>query len=400
MISVDKALELILSQSLPKEAERVGLTDALGKVLAQPVLADRDAPPFDRVTMDGIALQADALANNGGFTIENIQPAGAERTKLTNRHGCIEVMTGAILPENTDCIIPYEQIEIKAGVAYPLSVDHPKGRNIHFQGTDAKKGHTLLKEGIIISPSVAGVLATVGMAQVKVQKAPKVAVCSTGDELVDIQEQPLPHQIRKSNAAMLEAALLDLGIQPGIFHLADDKDAMAAQLAPMIKDYGVLLFSGAVSKGKYDFLPAVLEGLGMKKIIHGVAQRPGKPFLFGTFQETLVFGFPGNPSSTLVCFHSYFKPWLRQHLGLLPLRHTAILDRDVVFDKPLTYHLLVSLTSDKGNLTAQPVDNSGSGDLVHLALADAILSLPADKGTFQAGEVYPLNLLRKELFHT
>lgn len=399
MISVDNALELILSQSLPKEAELVELKDALGKVMAQPVLADRDAPPFDRVTMDGIALQADALANNAGFTIENIQPAGAEKIRLTNRDGCIEVMTGAILPENTDCVIPYEKIEIKAGVAYPFSVDHPKGGNIHFKGTDAKKGFTLLREGIMVSPSVAGVLATVGMAKVKIQKAPKVAVCSTGDELVDIQEQPLPHQIRKSNAAMLEAALLDLGLQADVFHLADDKEAMTAQLAPMIKDYAVLLFSGAVSKGKYDFLPAVLEGLGMEKIIHGVAQRPGKPFLFGTFPETLVFGFPGNPASTLVCFHSYFKPWLRQHLGLLPTQHTAILDRDIVFDKPLTYHLLVSLTVENGNLTARPVDNSGSGDLVHLAQTDAILSLPPERERFQAGEVFPINLLRKELFY-
>src|SRR5690554_3899456 len=297
MISVDKALALILSTSLPKEFELVELKNTLGKVLAEPIIADRDAPPFDRVSMDGIALQADALTHHSGFKIEKIQPAGAERTSLMNSSGCIEVMTGAILPANTDCVIPYEQIQIKGGVAYPMSVDHPKGRNIHFQGTDAKKGDILLDAGKIINPSVTGVLATVGMAKVKVLKLPKVAVCSTGDELVDIQVQPLQHQIRKSNAAMLEAALLDLGIQPDVFHLTDDKDIMAAQLEPMVKDYAILLFSGAVSKGKYDFLPAVLEALEMEKIVHGVAQRPGKPFLFGTLPEALVFGFPGNPAS-------------------------------------------------------------------------------------------------------
>ncbi len=395
MISVDKALTLIQSQSLPKEVEFLELKDALGRVLAEPIIADRDAPPFDRVTMDGIALQAAALAQHSGFRIEKIQAAGAERSRLVHADGCIEVMTGAVLPDNTDCVIPYEQLEIKEGMAYPLNPDHPKGRNIHFQGTDAKKEDILFEPGKTITPSVTGILATVGMAKVKVLKLPKAAVCSTGDELVDIRERPLPHQIRKSNAAMLEAALLDSGIRPDIFHLADNEENMAAQLEPLVKDYAILLFSGAVSKGKYDFLPAVLERLGMKKIIHGVAQRPGKPFLFGTLPDTLIFGFPGNPASSLVCFHSYFKPWLRQHLGLSPISYSAVLKRDVVFDKPLTYHLLVSITIENGTFIARPVDHSGSGDLVHLAFADAVLSLPPEKGIFKAGEVYPLHFIRK-----
>src|SRR5690554_5328941 len=398
MIAVDKALALILSTSLPKESELVDLKDALGKVLAEPVTADRDAPPFDRVAMDGIAPQADALALYTGVRIEKMQPAGAERISLVNADGCIEVMTGAILPANTDCVIPYEQIEIKAEMAYPVSLDHPKGRNIHSRGTDAKLGNILLEPGKIISPSMIGVLATVGMAKVKVLKMPKVAVCSTGDELVDIQEQPMSHQIRKSNAAMLEAALQDGGLQPDIFHFADNKDTMATQLEPLVKDYAILLFSGAVSKGKYDFLPAVLEALGMEKIIHGVAQRPGKPFLFGAFPESLVFGFPGNPSSTLVCFHTYFKAWLRNHQGLSSLNHTAVLDQTVEFNRPLTYHLLVTLSLRNGSLVASPLKNSGSGDLVHLAQADGVISLPPDKEVFRVGENYPVNPFVKTFF--
>lgn len=398
MIAVDKALEFILSQPLPQETEVVDLKNALGKVLAELVRADRDAPPFDRVTMDGIALHAALLGKQLTFKIEKIQAAGAERSKLIDTTGCIEVMTGAILPENTDCVIPYEQIEIKDGMAKLLTPQHVAGQNIHRQGTDAKEQDILLDRGRVISPSVIGVLASVGIAEVKVLKIPKVAVCSTGDELVDIEEQPKLHQIRKSNAYMLGAALLDLGIGCDMFHLLDDKDSMARQLYLMLKEYPLILLSGAVSKGKYDFLPEVLQELGMEKIIHGVAQRPGKPLLFGVLAANRIFGFPGNPASTFVCFHSYFKPWIRQYLGLTHIPLTAVLDHDITFDKPLTYHVLVRLSQTNGKLTASPVQHSGSGDLVHLAEADAILSLPADRKVFLAGEAYPVNRLRKDFF--
>src|SRR5690606_24325530 len=299
----------------------------------------------------------------------------------------------------TDCVIPYEQIEIRDGYAYPGSKDHSTGQNIHSQAKDARKGDELLGYGTPITPTVVAVLAAVGKWQVKVQKLPTIAICSTGDELVDINEVPLPHQIRKSNAAMMEAALLEFGIRADSYHLPDERELMADRLSTMVKKYDILLLSGAVSKGKYDFLPAVLESLGMKKVIHGVAQRPGKPFLFGTLPDKLIFGFPGNPVSTFVCFHQYFKPWLKRHLGLPDSHASAVLGSEIMFEKPLTYHLLVSLDIKDGRLIANPVANSGSGDLVHLARADALLSLPEGKERFATGEVYPVNLIRKDLFY-
>src|SRR5690554_1501566 len=399
MISVQRALDLVLSQTLPKETEELDILSSRGKILAAPIKADRDAPPFDRVTMDGIAIRFNALQESAAFKIENIQPAGSPQIKLSQKECCIEVMTGAILPIETDCVIPYEQIKIKEGIAYIDSKHHTLRQNIHFKGTDARQGDILLDEGQVITPSVIGVLASVGIGKVKVLKTPGIAICSTGDELVDIDQQPAIHQIRKSNAYMLQSALLDMGIEADIFHLKDDKEAMLSELSPMISNYRVLLFSGAVSKGKYDFLPAVLEGLGMKKVVHGVAQRPGKPFLFGTFPDALIFGFPGNPVSTFVCFHLYFKPWLKRHLGLPNGNVSAVLGSEIMFEKPLTYHLLVSLDIKEGRLIANPVANSGSGDLVHLAQADALLSLPPEKERFAAGEVYPLSMIRKDLFY-
>lgn len=390
MIAVQEALKLVLSEQLPQETETVDLAHALGRVLAEPVLADRDAPPFHRVTMDGIAVRASALANHAAFRVEKIQAAGQAPLRLDNDSHCIEVMTGAVLPKNTDCVIPYEQVTMSDGLARPHTAEYQAFQNVHRQGTDAAAGEVLLEPGKVISPGIVGLMASVGLSRVKVLKMPAIAVCSTGDELVDLDQTPEIHQIRKSNAYMLQAALLDAGLLPDVFHLKDDQDAMREALAQLVQKYRVILFSGAVSRGKFDFLPDVLQDLGMRKTVHGVAQRPGKPFLFGRFSRSLIFGFPGNPASTLVCFHTYFKPWLWKHFNLSLPEHSAILTEDVKFSKPLTYHLLVTLKTIQGSLRATPISTSGSGDLVHLAQADGIVCLPAEKDYFYAGESYPL----------
>jgi molybdopterin molybdotransferase len=398
MISVDEALKLILSHSLPEETEAIELSKALGRTLRESVKADRDSPPFDRVTMDGIAIHSSMLGSTSSFPIENIQAAGLPAFKLRDKKNCIEVMTGAILPANTDCVIPYEQINISDGVAFLHSAEHKVLQNIHKKGRDATQGETLLIPGQIITPSMVGVLASVGVSKVQVNRLPKIAICSTGDELVDIDQQPEIHQIRKSNSHMLQAALLQWGISAELYHLQDDQTTMKKEMVQLVENYRILLFSGAVSKGKFDFLPEILQEMGMEKFVHGVAQRPGKPFLFGSFPRTIVFGFPGNPASTLVCFNIYFKPWLHQHLGIPHLNYSAQLQEDVQFNKPLTYHLLVNISQDEGCLMATPLQNSGSGDLIHLGQADAVISLPPEKETFLAGEVYPIFPLKKNLF--
>lgn len=398
MISVQQALNLVGDHSLSLSSEKINLSEALNRVLAQPVLADRDAPPFNRITMDGIAINSEGLKVSSTFSVEGIQAAGQPQGRLERIHNCMEVMTGAVLPENTDCVVPYEQIDMERDIARLKSTNPIPFQYVHKQGTDAKKGDILLQPNQVVTPAVIGVLAAVGISQVMVKAFPKIAICSTGDELVDIDQQPEPHQIRKSNAFMLQGAVLELGIKPDIFHLKDEKKEMFDTLKLLLDKYQVLMFSGAVSKGKYDFLPKVLEELGMKKIIHGVVQRPGKPFLFGTFPNTTVFGFPGNPTSTLVCFTVYFRTWLRCQLGLPVSKYSARLTEDLNFAPPLTYHALVKLAIREGALWATPISNSGSGDLVHLTQADGVLSLPPENQTFQKGGSYPLSLFGKASF--
>jgi molybdopterin molybdotransferase len=343
--------------------------------------------------MDGIAIQAARFSPGKYFPIENTQAAGQSALTLSDPENCLEVMTGAVLPFKTDCIIPYECVEIVDGKARVDLAEVSSFQNIHRQGTDARKGDVLIRSGSTITAGMVGVMAAVGYLNVSALSTPKVVVCATGDELVPVDQTPLPHQIRNSNSYMLQAALMGLGIAADTVQIADDRDKQRDGLQKLIGAYDVLMFSGAVSKGKFDYLPEVLEELGLDKKIHGVAQRPGKPFLFGTVGKTLVFGFPGNPGSTLVCFHVYFKPWLREHLGLPEQPLYATLTAEVIFKKPLTYHLLVTLENKDGNLFATPVDHSGSGDLVHLGLAQGFVSLPAGEDFWKAGSLVPLTLL-------
>lgn len=395
MISVNQAREILFNNPLLLPEGFIPFRQSLNHTLASDVFADRDAPPFHRVTMDGIALQSEFLKTKNHFKIEGVQAAGQEQMALINAENCLEVMTGAVLPENTDCVIPYEMIHINHGRAEVNELNFKKFQNVHQKGTDAKKGDLILKKHTWIHPGTLSVLASLGQEKVPVIRPPKVLICATGDELVGVDQQPLPHQIRTSNVYMLEAALKNMGIAAQTAHLPDNREKLCAEIENALENHSVLLFSGAVSKGKYDFLPAVLQDLGLEILIHGVKQKPGKPFLFGRKNEKFVFGFPGNPSSTLVCFHTYFKPWLAKQFNRIEPQPTGTLAEEVVFKKPMTYHLLVKTEIKNGNIMANPIKNSGSGDWVHLSEADAFLSLPAEKETFKKNEVFPLNYFHK-----
>jgi molybdopterin molybdotransferase len=392
MIPVTQAQNLIKSHSLKAGVETVPIAMASGRVLAEGILADRDAPPFDRVTMDGIAIRSSELGPGKSFLVEGIQAAGQPPRAIQDPTHCIEVMTGAMLPIGTDCVIPYEQVEIVNGMASTSLADVLPFANVHQQGSDASQGDTLLSAGTPLHAGHIGLMASVGISSVRVIRLPRVVVCATGDELVPIDSTPQPHQIRNSNSYMLQGALQSLGLAADSVHLPDDRDLLLDRLGLLKDRYEVLIFSGSVSKGKFDYLPNVLQSLGMERKIHGVAQRPGKPFLFGTFQDSVVFGFPGNPASSLVCFHAFFIPWFRANQGIAHAPLEAELSSSIAFPKPLTYHLLVKVSIENNKMVATPVQNSGSGDLIHLALADGFISLPPERERFEKGESFRLTV--------
>ena len=391
MISVAQALQTVLNSTQGFGVEEVPFLKSVGKVLKEDIVADRDFPPFNRVSMDGIAINHRFFEHGIiDFNVEGIQAAGAEQKTMTNDSNCMEVMTGAVLPINTDTVIRYEDVQIKNGIASINLKILELGKNIHSKGKDRIQGDLLIEKNTIISAAEIGVIATVGKATVKVAKTPKVIIVSTGDELVEVNENPLAHQIRRSNAFTLVSLLKKLGIKAKTSHIADDKEVLQQKIANYLKKYDVLIFSGAVSKGKFDFLPAVLAELKVEKLFHRITQRPGKPFWYGVKNNKPVFAFPGNPISTFVNCLAYFYPWYYKSVGIKVKEEMAILGEDVSFKPSLTYFLQVKLENKFGHLVAFPITGNGSGDLASLIKTDAFIQLPNDRVEFKKGEVFPI----------
>ena len=414
MISVEEALKIILQNTRDFGEEEVPFQESLGRVLKEDIRADRDFPPFDRVSMDGIAINHRFFEYGvRDFKIEGIQPAGAPQEHMENASHCYEVMTGAVLPENTDTVIRYEDLTINTLMATVNLESLEKGKNIHVKGKDRKEGDLLIAKNRVITAAEIGVIATVGKNTVKVAKTPKVMIVSTGDELVEVDQIPEAHHIRRSNSFSLVSLLNELKIQAETDHIIDDKEKLKAQIENHLKNYDVLLFSGAVSKGKFDFLPEVLEELGVEKLFHRVAQRPGKPFWFGhlessniskqstttseenTDEGSIVFAFPGNPISTYVNCLAYFYPWYAKSTGFELVKETVILGNDVNFKPDLTYFLQVKIEIKYGHLVAVPVKGNGSGDLASLTEADGFMELPKGQTEYKKGETFSFIRYRK-----
>ena len=391
MTSSTKALEIILDLSEDFGVEEVDFIHSLGRILKEDIVADMDFPPFDRVSMDGIALSSDSF-NSGqrSFKIEGIQAAGSEQISLNNSKNCIEAMTGAVLPKNADVVIQYELLEIRDGIANVNAEIVREFQNIHKKGLDRKQGDVIIKKDTIISAAEIGVLATVGKSKVNVAKIPKVMIISTGNELVEVDQMPKEYQIRRSNVYTLVSLLKRLNINAKTSHIQDDKESLKIKIESYLREYDVLLFSGAVSKGKFDFIPEVLDKLGVDKLFHRVAQRPGKPFWFGKRQNRTIFAFPGNPVSTFVSCMKYFYPWYHKSLGVNFINNKfAVLSKDFLFKPDLTYFLQVKLENRNGTCFATPIKGKGSGDLANLIDADAFLELPAELTNFTKGEIFP-----------
>ena len=286
MISVEEALKIISANTVDLGTESIPLSQSINRILKEDWKTDRDLPPYDRVTMDGIAINYETYEKGKrSFPIEAVAAAGMPQKTMQNSDACLEVMTGSIIPLNTDTVIRYEDLEIKDGTA-TLQVDQlTKTQNIHFKGEDRKAGQLVTKRNTRISPAEIGLGASIGKAHVQVAKLPKVIVISTGDELVQINESPLAHQIRRSNVYRLETTLKTYNISADTDHLNDDPEEIKTSIAKYLDQYDVIILSGGVSKGKFDYLPKVLEELGVEKLFHKIKQRPGKPFWFGKFKE-------------------------------------------------------------------------------------------------------------------
>lgn len=371
MISPAKAFEIIRSIPKPTSLQELPIEHSMGYVLAENLVADRDFPPFDRVMMDGICVKND-LQNE--WPIESIAFAGESKSKLINDLAAIEIMTGAALPENCTTVIKIEDLDffekdnskwvkLKDGV----SVEHQQF--IHFQGMDAQKGEIIVAQKTLLGPIEIALAASIGKSSLKVVQKPSIGIFSSGDEIVAITEKPLEHQIRVSNSVMIQSKLNSLGFTSEIGHLVDEKSTISIAIEKALLKHDVLLLSGGVSAGKKDFLPEVLNDLGFETLIHKIAQKPGKPLWVGkNTNGKIIFAFPGNPISTLVCFHAYFLPWVQEKevfIGHLACQNLP---------KPLEnlgHWIPVVKNQESGEF--ERLRHNGSGDLIHWQKADALI---------------------------
>ncbi|HVS21893.1 MAG TPA: gephyrin-like molybdotransferase Glp [Pyrinomonadaceae bacterium] len=384
MTPVAEAIQVVTAQTPPLEPERIFLADALGRFLAEDIVADSDLPPFDRAQMDGYAVRAADVANTPArLRIVGESAAGSGWHHEMKAGEAVRIMTGAPVPGGADAVQQVELTrEIDGGSQVEILESVEAGRSIVKQAAEIKAGETVLRAGEDINAAMIATLASFGYAQVKVGRRPRVAVMATGSELVDVDQKPGRDQIRDSNNYTIAAYASTAGATVERLPLAgDDTEELKRQIAAAAERSDVLITSGGVSMGVYDFTKAALKELGAEIFFERVALRPGKPTLFARLGNTLVFGLPGNPVSVAVTLNLFARTALRAMQGAKQpalIEEAAVLARSVKgsIDRE-SYLPAVLRTDEKGTLLAEPLEWGGSSDFVAFARATALIIIPA-----------------------
>jgi molybdopterin molybdotransferase len=349
--------------------ENVSIAEAAGRVLREPILADRDSPPFDRVMMDGFAVRAGGTA----YQICGRVYAGESSPPLSDPSSAIEVMTGCVLPDGADAVVPIEDVYVDGDTLYINEPIQP-GQFIHRQGNEGVAGRTVLHPGTCLGPAQLAIAATEGVSTLVVNARPRVHLITTGDEIVPVKSNPKPWQIRGSHAIALQAMLCrnpDVDFQHT--HLADNESVLRKALDISIVSSDFLLICGGMSKGKRDLIPGLLQVLGAEPHFHFVAQRPGKPMGFWTKDKVAIFGLPGNPLAVLCTARRHVLPALYHWRGMPPadpplVRLCGKIQPQTRFT---TFHP-VRLTAEG----ALPLSVANSGALHALAESDGFVEIP------------------------
>jgi molybdopterin molybdotransferase len=376
------------------------LDQCIGQVLRQEIFAERDNPPFDRVCMDGIAIDSRSLARgNRTFQLQATQGAGEPALRLAGPDAAVEVMTGAVVPTGTDCIIPREEYVETAGIAtLRAQVNGAPLRNVQRRGEDSRPGVAMLGPGIRLGAPEIAVVASAGLASVQVSRQPRFMVVSTGDELIEPGQPIADYQVRRSNVYSIIAALRARHFEDvRNDHIADDEQLLRQRLATHLTTRDVLILSGGVSKGKFDYVPLVLRSLGVREVFHQVAQRPGMPMWFGTHASGCsVFGLPGNPVATLICLVRYVIPAVFTAMGLRQGAPERIALGEAVKSAraELTCFLPVRVEYPQDGPRATPRRTNGPGDFLGLTRTDGFVELPPDAGADAFAQGYVADLYR------
>ena len=400
MISADQALQIVLENVAPLGIERMSITAALGRILAEEIRSSRDIPGFDNSAMDGYAVRsadvaAASEANPVRLEVLETVAAGMMPSRRVAAGQAVRTMTGAPIAPGADAIVPVERTRAE-GNAVDIMAVAEAGAFVRPRGEDLRRDELVMSAGKTLGPSDLGMLASLNRAMVDVWRRPRVAIVATGDELVDVDEVPAGAQIVNSSAYALAGAIREAGAAPVMLKVARDRpEEVRARLAEALA-FDVVLSTGGVSVGQFDHVKVVLDQLGMRQLFHGVAQKPGRPLKFGTIGGRPIFGLPGNPVSTMVCFYLYVRPALLRMSGAaetgLP-RAAVRCAADIKVAANLTEFVRVRLERREGQILAAPTGNQGSGILSSLSRADALLIGPAKENLLRAGDQATVLLL-------
>jgi len=393
MISVSEAIQIVRDQTRTLVAERVELANALGRYLAQDIIADSDLPPFDRSQMDGYAVRAaDTATVPAKLKIAGESAAGRGWHNELKQHEAVRIMTGAPVPVGADSVQQVELTrELDGGSEVEVLEPVTLGRSIVKRGSEIKAGQTVLRAGERINAGAVAVLASFGYAHVKVGRLPRVAILATGSELVKVAQQPGKDQIRDSNNFSISAYAALAGATIERLPLAgDDVAQLKQQIAGAAERSDIIVTSGGVSVGRYDFTKTVVQELGAETFFERVALRPGKPTVFARLPNgTLVFGLPGNPVSVSVTFNLFARVAILAMQGTAETElesGTAVLSKSVKPAKDRDSYLPARLsTNENAQLTAEPLKWGGSSDFVGFVRATALIIVPQASEIVEAG---------------
>jgi len=404
MISIGEARARVLAEAAPLPLEPCPLAEALGAVLGEELIAPHSVPPFDNSAMDGFAVRASDTVEASAespteLVISETIPAGRSASRSLGPGEAAKIMTGAPVPPGADAVVQSE-FTVEKGDRVFIQVAVKPGKNVRRVGEDVREGERVLAAGSVLGPAEIGLIASLGFPAPPVHRRPRVAIISTGSELVEV-DQPLgPGQIRNSNSYSLRAQCRQLGLEATALGIAPDDYEATRRLVEQGLGYDVLLTSGGVSVGQFDFVKDVQDELGVERKLWGVAMKPGKPLAFGVRDGTLVFGLPGNPVSAMISFELFVRPALLRLMGYLKTTrppYRAIITEDVVNSDRRVYVLRVRAWREDGSWHVSSTGAQGSGILRSMVGANGLVFVPGGPRGVRAGEEVEFMLLREDL---
>ena len=400
MISVDEARETILSYIKPIETEKIDIISSLGRICAEDIYSRYNIPPFANSAMDGFAVKykdIQSARNDAPAILKVIEdlPAGYTSKKIVGEKEAVRIMTGACLPSGADTVVKVEDTSMDS-LWVKVHESSQKGSNIRSLGEDIKEGELVISQRTLVRPQEIGILATLKRAFIRVFRRPRVAILATGDELIDVDGDLCEGKIVSSNSYSLAAQVLEAGgipIQLGI--AKDERNELKKCLLSAI-DADIIVTSGGVSVGDYDFVKDVLNEIGGEMVFWKVAMRPGQPLVFGMIHKKPTFGLPGNPVSSMVSFECFVRPSILKMAGHKKIFRPIVMahtDEDLSKKEGLRYFLRAVVREEEGRYVACLTGQQGSGILTSMVHANGLIILPENKKEIKKGEVVPIQII-------